>query len=65
MIRISGNDEIEDVATGMCGYFDVLVKPDAVKELVKSACVRIVNHIDVEIKITGNQKLISAKNGGF
>ena len=65
MIRISGNDKIKGVATGVCGYFDVLVKPDAVEEFVESACIRIVNHVDVEIKITGNQKLISTKDGGF
>ena len=65
MIRISGNDKIKGVATSVCGYLDVLVKPDAVEEFVKSACIRIVNHVDVEIKITGNQELISTKDGGF
>ena len=60
MIRISGDNKIEGVATNVGGYSDVLVKPNAVEEFVKSACIGIVNHVDVEIKVTGNQELISA-----
>lgn len=54
LIRIFGNDKIKGVVIDVCGYFDVLVKFDVVKEFVKFVCIRIINYVDVEIKIIGN-----------
>lgn len=65
LIRISGNDKIKGMATDECEYSDMLVQSSAVKNFVKSLCIGIINHIDMEIKINDNQQLIRTQDGRF
>ena len=45
--------------------FNVLVKANTVKESVKSGCIYIVSHVDMNVEVSGDQELVSAEDGRF